>query len=293
MKKQYTISIFAVVIFVLFGFGIKYISINRDIQLASAAQLALIPTFCVDSTDGEPVITSISATSGSVGTKIRIGGCNLSGFEGDNNAWIENNKGEIGILRGEDGSTSHEIWITPKMSLCKTDESYTGEDCGAWLTLIPGSYKIYVAPWGKVSNKIVFTIDQSKKISTPITYNIQQKGKTNLSYCDGANMDSIAYKESLTQKISTSTFGNLSISEIIKHTLLTAANENLFNSTYTKINEISYSNHALFMGSPDGWAGSSIFYCAWKPFVEKNLEQFTDVKEIIWDSLPAQKISQT
>ena len=129
------------------------------------------PTTCV-SVDpqtspepGQPVITSIlpsyvsfSALSFPSLVGIQIHGCNLAGFEGDKNAWIENDKGEKGILYGETNSTNDFIATTLKPKLCKEDLSYKGGECENFLTLFSGMYKIYVIPWGKKSNEVSFEI---------------------------------------------------------------------------------------------------------------------------------------
>lgn len=108
-----------------------------------------------------PVITSLSRYSGPIGTKIEIHGCNFSGFEGDLNAWIENNnQGVRGILYGEAGSTSKLIKVTLTSPLCQKDNSYSGLPCDAWLTLTPGVYEIYTTPLGEKSNELTFTVEQ-------------------------------------------------------------------------------------------------------------------------------------
>ena len=151
--------------------------------------------------------------------------------------------------------------------------------------MIPGVYKLYVAPWGKESNKLDFTIDSKSAItSTPITYYMLEKANTNEAFCNGADMDGVGFKAALTKKITTAVSGNLTTQEKIIKTLSLAAAANAFNESYTRVGEVSYNNNVVYMGSVDGWAGSSIFYCAWKPFVEKNLEQFPEVKEIVWDT---------
>ncbi len=116
------------------------------------------PITCQDESEGVPVITSISSTSSSVGTKLEIKGCNFSGFEGDKYAWIKNSNGVSGLLRGESGSTSKLIKVNLSSPLCQKDTSYSGLPCDSWLTLTPGMYKIYVYPWGQKSNEVDFTI---------------------------------------------------------------------------------------------------------------------------------------
>lgn len=125
---------------------------------ATPYQIPSLPTTCVDTVGGTPVITSLSHYSGMAGTKLEIHGCNFSGFEGDTNAWIKNSAGAQGVLYGESGSTSKLIRTTLKSPLCKTDTSYTGLPCDNWFLLTPGSYSISVMPWGRSSNSIYFTL---------------------------------------------------------------------------------------------------------------------------------------
>ncbi len=281
----------------VFAYGVAQFTAN-DTMIAKMGEIKnIMKTFaiiqqpvqsisCVDEPEGKPVVTSLSIISGLVGTKLEINGCNFSGFEGDKNAWIKNNKGAIGILRGEEGSTSKLLLVTLKSPLCQKDVSYSGLSCDTWLTLIPGKYNIYVAPWGKESNKMEFTIDQSIVKNTSITYYVLEKKNVNETFCNGADMDEVGFKAALTKQINVTVPGNLTIEERIIKTLSLAAVANSFESSYARVDEVAYKNNVVSMGPANGWAGSSIFYCAWKPFVEKNLEQFSDVKEIIWDAFP-------
>lgn len=108
--------------------------------------------------EGVPVITSLSTYSGSIGTKIEIHGCNLNGFEGDNNVWIEDVQGVKGILYGENRSSSNLVKTTLTSPLCQADNSYSALPCKNYLYLTPGVYKIYAKPWGIESNKVEFLI---------------------------------------------------------------------------------------------------------------------------------------
>ncbi len=286
MKKICTLSALAIGGIIIIGFGTRFAVQNATTLPALASQQSMQSISCIDEPEGKPVITSLSVVSGPVGTKLGINGCNFSGFEGDKNAWIENEKGIVGMLRGDDGSTSNLLQVTLITPLCQKDVFYTGASCEDWLTLTPGIYKIYVAPWGKESNKMEFTIDNSTLSDTSIAYYILEKNNTNETFCNGADMDSVGFKAALTKKINTTVPDNLTTEEKIIKTLSLAATANSFNESYTRVNEVSYKNNVVSMGPADGWAGSSIFYCAWKPFVEKNLEQFPDVKKIIWDVFP-------
>lgn len=133
-------------------------------------QNTVLPTSCVDQDEWTPVITSISTYTGTTETRVEISGCNFSGFEWDKNAWIENEQGVKAIIYGEEWSTSKILKISLKHSLCQNDTLYSGLPCENWLNLSPWKYKIYVMPWGKVSNKVDFTIYES---------NIQPEESTN------------------------------------------------------------------------------------------------------------------
>ncbi len=120
-------------------------------------------TFKLISSDKLPVITSISQSSGPIGTIITLIGTNLAGFEGDLNAIIENEKGETAFLPGIGSVPVNDkiIKIKIESQLCKKDNSYSGKPCESYLNIIPGTYNIYTAPWGKISNKVKFTVTNS------------------------------------------------------------------------------------------------------------------------------------
>lgn len=286
MKKNLIFGVIAVSIIISLGYSVRLVVQKKTTIPALASQQSVQPNDCVDEPEGIPVITSLSVTSSKEGTNIEIFGCNFSGFEGDKKAWIENKEGIKGLFFVYDGSTSKHLRMTLEEKLCQTDTAYSGLSCDAWLTLVPGEYKIFVNSWGKESNKMEFTIEKLVVKTTPITYYILEKANTNQTFCNGGDMDSVGFKAALTKKININVPGSLTTEEKIIKTLSLAAEANAFSKPYTRIEEISYKNNIVSMGPAEGWAGSSIFYCAWKPFVEKNLEQFSDVKEIIWDAFP-------
>ncbi|MDO8509605.1 MAG: hypothetical protein Q7S24_00500, partial [bacterium] len=115
--------------------------------------------------------------------------------------------------------------------------------------------------------------------TTTITYYLLQTKNT---FCNGGNMDSVGYKNALTKKITLTELSRITTTEKIKITLRLAADAQKFNDAYTNIANTTFVNGVVTMNSAGGWPGSSIFYCAWKPFVEKNLEQFAEVREIKW-----------
>lgn len=121
-----------------------------------------LPSECKDPSDwaeDTPIIFFLSPESGRVETDLEISGCNFNGFEGDLNAWIENEKGVRGILRGQAGSTPRLIKVRLAPRLCQKDNSYSGLPCEDWLDLKPGAYKIYVEMM-KRSNEKRFVITE-------------------------------------------------------------------------------------------------------------------------------------
>ncbi|HBU07220.1 MAG TPA: hypothetical protein DEB09_04010 [Candidatus Magasanikbacteria bacterium] len=131
----------------------------------------------------------------------------------------------------------------------------------------------------KIINLTNLPLVASSTVTTYYTYNQPVDG---ISYCDGANMDSGGYKAALVKYITLTLPGNLTTEERIKSVLDVAADNEQFNRVYTRTVSTTFENGIITMHSADGWAGSSIFYCRWKPFVEKNLEQFSEVKKIEW-----------
>jgi hypothetical protein len=117
-----------------------------------------INTFSIN--DSPPVITSITPSSGPVGTTIEIQGCNFLGFEGDKEIWFTNSRGEKGFLNGQmdeaTRSSNTVARVTLQQELCKIN-SYSGLDCPL-LKLVPGVYMVYSNSYGGKSNTVNFTV---------------------------------------------------------------------------------------------------------------------------------------
>ena len=114
-------------------------------------------------TEPAPVITSINPSSGPIGTIVELKGNNLAGFEGELSAWIENSNGEKAFLPGSGSVPRADQTIRVKIDsrLCKFDYGMKGEPvggCTSYLTITPGTYKIYTYPWGNMSNTVQFTV---------------------------------------------------------------------------------------------------------------------------------------
>lgn len=122
------------------------------------------------------------------------------------------------------------------------------------------------------------------KQETTLTYYTSAKPYT--TFCNGTDMNSAGYKQSLTEKNTKTVPGVLLVEDIIKNTLISAANNSDFVSSglYTRIASTTFSNGVVTVRPASGWAGSSIFMCAWQPFVEKQLETIPEVKQIKWEA---------
>lgn len=122
--------------------------------------------------------------------------------------------------------------------------------------------------------------------TTAITFYLPQNEGDRLKYCNGGDMDSVGFANTLTKKVTVEVPGVLNEAEKIDTTIKMAAeaakmSPNLAEeSGYIKITG-DVANIVEF-GKNGAWAGSSIFMCGWKPFVEKNLSQFTEIKQVIW-----------
>ena len=116
------------------------------------------------------IISSISKSSGPIGTAVELKGYNLLSNRGDQNLVIENSKGEVASFGF--GNPEHlkpsEKYVRMNFTLsdrvCKQWETDMGGPCTkGWMTIVPGEYKIYVASNGftdksAMSNKVTFIV---------------------------------------------------------------------------------------------------------------------------------------
>lgn len=149
--------------FVKNGVG-YYINSQTNVDDGKTAE-SMVSTFKFTSTTTDangnplPTITSVTPTTASIGTYIEIKGTHFSGFEGDKYAWIENTKGEKGIIYNDTGSTDSLIKFKLANKYCTKDNSYSGLPCDSYINIVPGTYNIYVQPWGNISNKVQLIVN--------------------------------------------------------------------------------------------------------------------------------------
>lgn len=105
-----------------------------------------------------------------------------------------------------------------------------------------------------------------------------------IKYCNGEDMDSAGYKKSITRKMSNLVEGDdLSLEQKAKIAINEAsALANLGDITSIDNNYLKISGNTAYLKPVEGWAGVSIFLCAWQPLVEVNLLQYPEIKKIIW-----------
>lgn len=131
-------------------------------------------------TSTDPVINSISPNSGPIGTIIEIRGNNLNGFEGDMDAMIENSKGETAVLLGMTRVEQNLIRVKIESKICKKNNSYSGLPCESYLNIVPGVYNIYALPWGKMSNKVKFTVTSGEQMQISVYIQDKELSQTNM-----------------------------------------------------------------------------------------------------------------
>ena len=126
----------------------------------------------------------------------------------------------------------------------------------------------------------------TNQLSAPIetTVNFLVSPDVYIKYCDGANMDSEGYRKSITKQVTKTLPGvNLSQNELINKTIVLASEEaNLTSVTSMDQDFIRIINDTAYIKPFGGWAGVSIFMCAWQPLVETNILYLTNIKNIVW-----------
>ncbi len=129
---------------------------------------------------------------------------------------------------------------------------------------------------------------QNQNINNPTTTTISFLTSSDdyIKYCNGADMDSQGYRKSLMKK-ETNIINKTDFSqtELITQTVIAASEAaDLTTITSNDQNFIKISGDTAYIEPIEGWAGVSIFLCAWQPLVEVNILQFAEIKNIVWVS---------
>ena len=122
----------------------------------------------IDPLESWPAIEAVRPSKAKIGSVIELVGYNLSGFEGDLDAWIVDSSGDTAYLPPSENLYPEKykeilpgkeiIRVRLDKELCRANVSYKGGDCPSFMALRPGTYKIYTDPWGKKSNSVSIEI---------------------------------------------------------------------------------------------------------------------------------------
>lgn len=125
---------------------------------------------------------------------------------------------------------------------------------------------------------------QTNQTPAETTVNFLVSPDVYTKYCDGANMDSEGYRKSIVKQVTKILPGtNFSQNELINKIIVLASEEsNLTSVTSMDQNFIKIVNDTAYIKPIEGWAGVSIFLCAWKPLVETNILYLTNIKNVAW-----------
>ncbi|MCX6718983.1 MAG: IPT/TIG domain-containing protein [Candidatus Taylorbacteria bacterium] len=147
---------------------------NSTAQDSGASNASTSTSQNQDQTEAVPVITSITPSSGPIGTVVTIQGKNLSGFEGDLKAYFVRKDGDIITLTDTFGDYTKTAGNTIKVSVkipCPAPGGYRGNTsivlspCDSTSSeLAPGNYEVYAKPWGKESNRVKFTVTSNDSL---------------------------------------------------------------------------------------------------------------------------------
>ncbi len=125
------------------------------------------------------------------------------------------------------------------------------------------SYKITT----KISNKAV-----------PITYLISTQDTT--KYCNGVDMNSVAYRKTIITLTTTTLPANLSEIGLVKF-VINAATTGMCQTALNQL-DILIIDGTVQIPPLDGWAGISIALCSCKPQVEINLLRIPGISKVVW-----------
>jgi hypothetical protein len=105
-----------------------------------------------------------------------------------------------------------------------------------------------------------------------------------LKYCNGADMASEEFGKTITKTLTKDVpLADLSRNESIKQSIVAASEEESLTNIVDQGNDfLKIAGDTAYLAPIDGWAGVSIFLCAWKPLVEVNLLNFSEIKKVVW-----------
>lgn len=126
------------------------------------------------------------------------------------------------------------------------------------------------------------TTEPATPTETEITYFLPTSDSQ--KFCNGADMDSEGFRKTITKETKAKITEPISNkNQLIKQTLINAVDKSGFSITNTVTeNYLKIIGDTAYIQPIEGWAGVSIFLCYWKPFMEVNLLQFSEIKKVEW-----------
>lgn len=163
-KKGFIMPLLVAIIAVLVIGGGVYVYKNKRMEAPSVGITETQDANDKNELEGtdafKPVISSITPASGAVGTGVEIRGTDLNGFEGETYLYFFKANGESGSISANSylpaGATTLKFNVPDKM--CTKNMGASDLPCPSFMTVTPGSYRIYALPWGDKSNEVQFTV---------------------------------------------------------------------------------------------------------------------------------------
>ena len=150
------------------------------------------------------------------------------------------------------------------------------------LTLIFISGCNFSQPISKTLPNSNQTANLNQPTKTSINFLVSTEER--LKYCNGDVMDSEGFRKTITKTLVRDvTPASLSSAELIKQAIIAASEqENLTDVIAVENDFLRIINDTAYLRPIDGWAGVSIFLCAWKPLVEVNLLYLANIQKVVW-----------
>lgn len=122
-----------------------------------------------------------------------------------------------------------------------------------------------------------------KKVNAPaqsVTFLVSPEDAT--KYCNGVDMKSDEYRQTITVPVITTTPANLTQTELVKF-VVNAATTGMCQTALNQA-DISVANGVVQIPPLDGWAGISIALCSCQPQVEVNLLRLPGITNVSWSA---------
>jgi len=118
--------------------------------------------------------------------------------------------------------------------------------------------------------------------STTISYLVSRED-TN-KYCNGADMNSAAYRQTITVPMSSTTLEtNLTEAQLAKETAILATS-GMCQEVLRQLPDFTVASGTVEIPPIEGWAGVSIVMCYCQPQVEVNLLRLPGITKVSWNS---------